>query len=283
MDIFDNLGIAAQRAQKCFFRLQDKYGPIHRQKQRGNFVSVVHGCEIRTALLLQGDQQPRAVGQHLYRQGIRRFALLGGLLRRSVEPQLWDQRKQLQPGHQTRCGCLVARLQAIRFQLRINRHIRTDRAQLTAEVGTLLPLAQLLAHPFFDVDGIQIFVDMVDVVKAADQFTRTLGADARHAGDIIGAVALQRLDLDHLGRFHAVFLADFLGVVHRYLRLSELGCGKAHRDTVTHQLQAVAVPSGNHAFRSLLAAGLGQRAQNVVRLKSCLLHQRVAEQFQQFL
>ena len=112
---------------------------------------------------------------------------------------------------------------------------------------------------------------MVDVVKAADQFARALGTDACHAGDIVGAVTLQRFDLDHLGRLHAVFLADFLGIVYRYLRLAKLGCGKAHRNTVTYQLQAVSIPGGDHALRALLAAGFGQRAQNVVRLKPCLL------------
>ena len=110
-----------------------------------------------------------------------------------------------------------------------------------------------------------------------DQRQRGLFANARHAGDVVGAVAHQALDVDELRRFQAVFFADG-GRVHRQ-RLA-VG-GQQHGGGGVHQLQAVAVAGRQQRRAALRFAGGGQRAQNVVGLPAGLAHLHKAQLVQQ--
>ncbi|VWM25142.1 Uncharacterised protein [Collinsella intestinalis] len=59
--------------------------------------------------------------------------------------------------------------------------------------------AQILAHLALDLVGMGD--DLVEVAVLRNEGTRLLGADAGHAGDIVGRVALEAVKVgDELGR-----------------------------------------------------------------------------------
>ena len=127
---------------------------------------------------------------------------------------------------------------------------------------------------------------VVNVGQAAvflNQFSCTLGAYACHAGDIVGGVALNGLDINHLAGRYAVFLFDAGFVVNRDLRLSEFGSGQTDTDMGGHQLQAVPVPGGNEAFVAGVLTGFGKGPQNVVSLEALALDEGITQIRQQFL
>ena len=118
-------------------------------------------------------------------------------------------------------------------------------------------------------------VHVLDAVEVGEQLRRRLRADPRHAGEVVGAVAAERRQLDvalrrhaepllDRGRRHLSDLADALqGVEHGDVLIDEL-----HRITVARDdLDAVAVGDG---------AG-GQRRQHVVRLDTLHLDDRDRE------
>ncbi len=54
--------------------------------------------------------------------------------------------------------------------------------------------------------------DLVEVAVLRDEGTRLLGADAGHAGDVVGRVALEAVKVGHeLGRDTVVQVIDALG------------------------------------------------------------------------
>ena len=125
-----------------------------------------------------------------------------------------------------------------------------------------------------------MIINIVQIVEALNQLPRPLRADSSHTGDVVRSIALDRLDVNKLGRFDSVFLADLCFVIDRRLRLSHFGGGKAHGDAVAHQLEAVAVTSGDHTLRALLPANTGKGAEDIVRFKAVALDKPVAEKLQ---
>ena len=128
-----------------------------------------------------------------------------------------------------------------------------------------------------------MIVNVVKVMEALDQLPRPFRTDARNAGNVVGRVALDRLDVDELSRLNAVILANLLLVVDRHLRLSHLRGGETYRHAAADQLQAVAVAGSNHALRALLPADAGKGAEDIVRLETIALDQTIAEQAQKLL
>ena len=123
--------------------------------------------------------------------------------------------------------------------------------------------------------------NIVDTAVFLDQIAGSLGADSLHPGDIVRGIPLQGLDVNQLMRGHAVLIQNGGLVIQRYLRLAKFGHRQAHRHAIPHQLQAVAVPGGDHAFRSLFPAGLGKGSQNIVGLPSGALDHGVSQISQQ--
>ena len=111
-----------------------------------------------------------------------------------------------------------------------------------------------------------MIIQVLDAAVFLDKLPRAFGADARHAGDAVGGIPLDGLEVDHLPGGYAVFLHDFPFVVQRHLGLAEFRGGKAHAGAAGHKLQAVPVSCGNEALVALLLAGGGKGAQDIVGL-----------------
>ncbi len=116
-----------------------------------------------------------------------------------------------------------------------------------------------------------------------NELSRAFWADSRHAGNAVGRIALKRLNLDHFLRCHAVIHFDFLFIIQGDQRLPHFGGSEANGHVRRNKLKAVAVSRGEDAAAAAVFAGLCQRAENIVCLKSFALHQPVAEQSEQFL
>ncbi len=280
--VLDDLSAAAQRAQERLVRIDDVNGSFHGKAQLFHPVFAIDGDKIRAPRFFQRDQQRGAVFFPFHRK--RPAVLLrSGPLRGRVQPEFRDQRKKLQLRHQARRGLAVLLFGKVVGKLGIDGNGAADRPELPAQISAFLPLPQPSAHPFLDVEGFQIFVDAVEVVVFLHKLARALRPDARNARYVVGAVALDRLDVDHLGRRDPVLLPYFLFVVHRDVRLAELGGRKAHGDAVPHKLQAVAVAGRDDALLARLAAGARQRAEDVVGLVPRAFQQMVAHLAQKLL
>ena len=120
-------------------------------------------------------------------------------------------------------------------------------------------------------------INILYAVVAPDQIAGALGTDAGNARDIVGAVALYRLDLYQLRRRHAVVLFDLFGRIENIVAVG----AEVHRRFVAHQLQAVAVSGGDHAHIAAVLAGCRERAENIVRLVALAGDKRVAQQAEQ--
>ena len=104
-------------------------------------------------------------------------------------------------------------------------------------------------------------------------------ADAGHAGDVVGSIAHQALDVDELRRLDAVFLADGGGVHGKGLLVG----GQQNGGGIVHQLQTVPVAGGQQGGAARSLAGGGQRAQNIVGLPAGLADLHKAQVGQKFL
>ena len=208
----------------------------------------------------------------------------GGLrlrLRRS-KPQPGDQPVELQAGKE---GVQRAILPGGGGQLAPGRHRRlaADGTQLTAEKSRLAALSQLFAQPGGDLQFLQMVVDIIDAVVFLDQGQRTLFPDTRHAGDIIGAVAHQGLDLDEFRRRDAVFFLHGGGVHPLVLRALRGGFGQNDTDAPGDELQRVPVAGTEEHLVACLLPPSGQTAQQIVRLVALHFQNGIAQQPQQLL
>ena len=114
-------------------------------------------------------------------------------------------------------------------------------------------------------DLVDVRVEFVQRAVLLEKLDRRLLADARHAGDVVRAVAGERLEVDELLRRQAVALLDLLQPVSRRHRI-----GPARRVENLHllvdQLEHIAV-AGHDEHVVPFAAGLvGQRAEDIVGL-----------------
>ena len=153
----------------------------------------------------------------------------------------------------------VGHAAAVRAGRRVDGRGAHDARQRAAHLGLLAPGLQLCAHALFDARVVQMPVHALQRAERLDQRQRRLFADARHAGDVVGAVAHQAFHVDHLRGGHAVALAH--GVLVDALGLRAL---VLHAHGPAHQLEAVAVARGDDALVAARAARGGQRAQDVV-------------------
>ena len=167
-------------------------------------------------------------------------------------------------------------------KLCINGGIPADSPQVVAQKGVVLGGLQLLLHSGTDVQLIQMVVDILDAAELLDQLPGPLGANTRHAGDAVGGVPLDGLDVDHLPGAHAVVLLNLGHIVQGHLGLAEFRGGQPHGGGITHQLQAVPVTGGNHTGDSLLLALGGEGAQDIIGLPALAgddLEPQISQQF----
>ena len=129
----------------------------------------------------------------------------------------------------------------------IHRHLTEDRREPVGLSGARLPGGELLAHAVFDVKCWELLIDLVDAVIALDQIHRGLLADPGDAGNVVGAVAHQGLQVDDAARLEAVLgtkdlgcIEDRLGPAHAALYMADRGC-------FADQLQTVLVAGDDRA------------------------------------
>ena len=126
-------------------------------------------------------------------------------------------------------------------------------------------------------------IDIFDGVVFADEGKGALFPNARHAGDVIGGVAHQRLDLDELLRLDAVFFPDG-GGGHRFVDGAlRGGFGQNYADAVGDELQGVPVAGAKQHGVAVFLPLPGQAAQDIVRLVALGFQNGVAQKPQHFL
>ena len=196
------------------------------------------------------------------------------------EAELVDHLEHLE-GREEPCGRLRVSLgRDVMGQVRVDGSVQYDGAELPAEVRVVFIVEEVLFLFRGEAEFLDVVVDVVDAVVLRDPLLRRLRADARDAGDVVGGVALEGLDLDEFFGCHKVlFFDEVRGVFHR-LRPSHLRGGKEDGDVVPDELEGVPVAGGDIA---VVAGADGRRegAEDVVRLIPFLLDDGVAEFLQE--
>ena len=149
------------------------------------------------------------------------------------------------------------------LEVELDRQVAHDRHQLAALEDPVARLGQgqpeLLGRHL--VDPLE---DALEAAERLDELRRGLLAHAGDARDVVGRVALERLEVDHLGRLEAVPLLDPGRVVDD--RVLDARPGRHQAGPVGHELEHVEV-AGDDRRVEPVALGLdGQRADDVVGL-----------------
>ena len=138
----------------------------------------------------------------------------GGLALRSLAHQLEHARQmRIETILRKRLGDGLRAKRRERRTLKIQGEIQVahDGGHLAAgerRLAVLLHALLLLAAQLVD-----MLVDALEAAVGAQQLRRGFVAHARHAGDVVGAVALQSQEIGELRRLHAVALAYLAGAV----------------------------------------------------------------------
>ena len=115
---------------------------------------------------------------------------------------------------------------------------------------------------------------VLDVAKLGEQFLGGLLADARATGNVVGAVAHQAQQVDHLRDIFQLIFLEHLGDAQRLIVATELGA--IHKDVVRDQLAVVLVGRHHVDLESLKGGLLGDGPDHVVRLVAGNLEDRDA-------
>ena len=152
--------------------------------------------------------------------------------------------------------------------------VALDRRQQLRALGVLAVLDQrlpaLLARHRVDVR-----VDALERAEAHEQVGRGLVADAGHAGDVVGGVALEPDEVGHEPRRDAVAGLDALGRVD--VHVGHAARRQQHADVVGDELEGVAVVRDHAGRDALLVGAQAERADHVVGLVALELDVAVAE------
>ena len=153
------------------------------------------------------------------------------------------------------------------------RHMELDRRELLREarlVGVRLQvLLELLAGDFPDMRE-----HILDGAVGQQQFRGRLGADARHAWDVVGRIAHESLEVDELQRLKAVLLLEGRRVV--ILDLRDALLGQEDAQIRPHELQGVAVTRDDAHIVALGRSLRRERADDVIGLVVVFLEERDA-------
>ena len=140
--------------------------------------------------------------------------------------------------------------------------------------------AQVLAHLALDLVGMRD--DLVQATVLRDERTRLFRADARHAGDVIGRVALQTVKVGYKRRRNAVIqVVHALGRHNRHV--GQALAGRDHVDVLGHELIHIAVTGHQQHVAAGLLAQARHGAQDVVAFPALGLQNRHVEHSEQLL
>ena len=165
-------------------------------------------------------------------------------------------------------------------EVELDRRVGADRGHAAAHQRVVDVGAQVLPHLALDL--VRVRDDLVEAAVLHDEGGRLLGADARHAGDVVRGVALEAVEVGHeLGRDAVVEVLHRGGVHYHHVRHALLGGDDLH--VVRGELVHVAVPGEEeHGVARRLAAAR-QRAEDVVALPALELGDRHVERAEELL
>ena len=131
-------------------------------------------------------------------------------------------------------------------------------------------LAELLGRHLVD-----SLVEGIDVPELGDELGRGLLADPGHPGNVVGRIALERLEIDHLAGHEAIPIGNLRGVVDD--RVLDPRSRRHETGLVRDELEHVEIDGDDGRLETLLLGLQGQRADDVVRLVALELIARNAE------
>ena len=152
------------------------------------------------------------------------------------------------------------------FGREINGRVRADGGEVERQLRALAPFREFFAHAGLDVQRVEIAVNIRHRAEAHEQILRRLFADAGHAGDVVRAVAHERLEVDHVDGVEAVLLPEGLRGHILGGGLAHAGGHQLHLGAVGDQLQAVLVAGDDDAVPPRRLAFAADGADEVVGL-----------------
>ena len=199
----------------------------------------------------------------------RGFRRRGGGLRRP-EAQLLDELAELQPQEE---GVCLGRggLEAVLLRVEGQGGIRHDGSQPVGPAGRVLPLRQLSDGGGLGLDVRELSVEGIDAAVLLDEVHGGLLPDAGDAGDVVGGVPHQGLEVDHVDGVKAVLVPEGLRGHVLGGGLAHPGGDQLHFGMVRDELQGVLVSRHHHAVPVPGLAFAGDGADEVVGLPALQL------------
>ena len=131
---------------------------------------------------------------------------------------------------------------------KFNGSLRADGGKIKRKIGLVPVLFQLLPELRADGRVVQMVIDPVKAAEFRQQFLGGLGANAADAGNIVGGIAHQGLQVDEFFRLETVFGPEFFFVVQFSGGLAGLGDHQLHMDVFINELQRVPVAGDDDAL-----------------------------------
>ena len=157
-------------------------------------------------------------------------------------------------------------------QIQLEIQVSDDGGDLARQKGHVLVVAHALQLLALQV--VQVLVEPLHAAVFLQELGGRLGADAGHAGNVVGRVAHKPQVIGNLRRRDAVFVVDALGVEDDDVGDALLGVH--HVGFVGYQLADVFVARNQQGFVAGRLVASRHRAQNVVALPAGNLHHRNA-------
>ena len=166
---------------------------------------------------------------------------------------------------------LGIRIAVTRF-LHVKRNIRMgiDGCQHFTQLRLLPVFFQVLAGTG-RLDLLHMGIGIFDGLIILDDLRRRLLTDTRDARNIVGRVAHESLHVDKFCGGDTVTLLHIRSMIVLYLRLPLLCLGDTDLHMLCGKLERIPVSGDDGHVHALLLAHTGDRPQQVVRLKACLL------------
>ena len=160
-----------------------------------------------------------------------------------------------------------------------HREVSDDRRHLAA-LEDLLPV-RLEPFPQLRREARGVRVHALEVAVLRDELRRGLLADAGHARDVVGRIAFERLEVDHLRRPQAVALVDLRLVVHD--GVLEAQARGEELDVRRDELERIEIARDDDDLEACCLALTRERADDVIGLVAGEGVHRHAEPFEQLL
>ena len=262
----------ARQAKKCAFLLvivHHSGNPLARINRASDLGG---GGSKRLGIAGGGTQNSR----HLERAGSGRSPALAANQRQKTV--LHDRNAE----RAQRSGHLVGRKrrEGRRIKVELDRRIGTNGCDLAAQQRVVDMRAQVLAHLALDLVG--MCDDLVQAAVLRDERARLFGADARHARNVVGSIALQAVKIGHERRCNAVIqVVHALGRHNRHV--GQAFAGRDHVDVLGHELIHVAVAGHQQHVAAGFLAQARHGAQDIVTFPALGLQNRHVERSEQLL